>query len=83
MYCYRTFINEYGTHYMKESWLGAKVTTLTWMSSRSKNSLEQLKRRQCLKDAYSKSTQKGVKLNNFDVNVSVHIFYYTIIAISL
>jgi len=54
---------------MRESWLGAKMTTMTWMTSNSKDSAESARRQKCVKSAYKKQTGKGVKVNDIDVKV--------------
>jgi hypothetical protein len=65
------FIGRYGTHYMRESWLGAKMTTLTWMTSQSIDSAERERRKECVSSVYRKQTSSGVGVNNIDVNAQV------------
>ena len=82
---YRSFIENYGTHFMKESWLGnnlncvngknsarfpgAKMTTMTWMTSKSTDSAEMTRRQNCVSSVYRNQTSNGISVNTFDVNV--------------
>ena len=64
------FLNQYGTHYQSECYLGASMTTITRMSSRSASQADESKRKDCVSKAYSEGTSKGVKVNEFDVSIS-------------
>ena len=63
------FINQYGTHYQSECYLGASMTTITRMSSRSTSEAESNRRKECVSNAYSEGTSKGVEFNEFEVEV--------------
>jgi len=65
----RSFIGRYGTHYMRESWLGAKMITMTWMTSKSTDSVEMTRRQNCVSSVYRNQTSNGISVNTFDVNV--------------
>ena len=63
------FLKQYGTHYQSECYLGASMTTITRMSSRSTSEAESNRRKECVSNAYSEGTSKGVEFNEFEVEV--------------
>merc|ERR1719220_2721710 len=64
-----SFIERYGTHFSRESWLGAKMTTMTWMTSKSTDSAEMTRRQNCVSSVYRKQTSTGVGVDTADVNI--------------
>ena len=65
------FLNQYGTHYQSECYLGASMTTITRISSRSASQAESNRRKECVSNAYSEGTSHGVDVNEVDVSASV------------
>jgi len=67
----KRFISTFGTHYMAESWLGASFTSETRFSSASRNSADQKNRADCVKKAFEKGLNVGVKHRDVDLNLGV------------
>ena len=65
------FLKQYGTHYQSECYLGASMTTITRMSSRSASQAESNRRKECVSKAYSEGNSQGVDVNEVDVSGSV------------
>ena len=65
------FLNQYGTHYQSECYLGASMTTITRISTRSASQAESNRRKECVSNAYSEGTSHGVDVNEVDVSASV------------
>ena len=47
------FLKQYGTHYQSECYLGASMTTITRISSRSASQAESNRRKECVSNAYA------------------------------
>lgn len=67
----RKFFGAYGTHYMKETFLGASMITETKFSSASSSLADRRKRQQCVNEAFNKGLSKGVDVNEIETNLDV------------
>ena len=66
------FIEEYGTHYQSECFLGASMSTISRMSSKSINEAERSRRKECISRSFQESKSKGAETVEVDVEVSAN-----------
>jgi len=66
----RRFIGHFGTHYLSKSWLGATLSVESRFDRQSTSQGERNQRSECIGSAYSKSVNKGVRLNTFNVKLA-------------
>ena len=67
------FVEEYGTYYQSECYMGASMTTISRMSSKSKTVEERSKRMECVSKAFEYANHQGVHLQEFDLSAGVGV----------
>ena len=66
----RSFVRNFGTHYMSESWMGATLITEARFDSHSFGTEEREQRSACVNSAYQKGISDQVKANKVDISVN-------------
>ena len=67
---FRTFVKQYGTHYVEEVQMGAQLTIETRYQSRTNSITETTDRLKCIANAASSETSVGAETQDVDVEVS-------------
>ena len=67
----RAFVNNFGTHYMSESWMGATLIAEARFDSHSFGTEEREQRRACVNSAYQEGISDQVKASEMDVTADV------------
>ena len=68
---FRTFVKQYGTHYVEEVQMGAQLIIETRFASRTNSTTETTKRLKCIVNAASSNASVGVETQDIEVSGGV------------